>query len=322
MEINIPYVPNGTHPIQTGRYLIGTNEIARMQKLVTHWINNRSPGAIIYGRPRLGKTRAVKYLINSLKHSWAFDLPIFSMGCNQHKIPNEGVFFEEMLDSFGHGLPYSGTPSKKRNRLTNFLIEKADLSGQNKVVLFLDDAQRLVEMEYNWLMDINNALDKYGVSMTAILVGQPELIHQRGAFRTAKKTQIIGRFMVHDYQFQGIKTIDDIKACLTGYDSSSEYPEGSGWSFTRYFFPEAYEEGMRLESCADVIYEEITRIRREAGINNEMETPMQYLTLAIEYILKNFGTTGHELKWVERAHWNEAIYESGYIESELYQEVI
>lgn len=37
-----------------------------MYKTVFQWIEERMPGAIIYGRPRLGKTRAITYLMNCL----------------------------------------------------------------------------------------------------------------------------------------------------------------------------------------------------------------------------------------------------------------
>lgn len=61
-----PFIPKGTHPVETGKYLISTNEIDRMYQTVLQWIENRMPGAIIYGRPRLGKTRAITYLMNCL----------------------------------------------------------------------------------------------------------------------------------------------------------------------------------------------------------------------------------------------------------------
>jgi hypothetical protein len=46
-----PFVPKGTHPIETGRYLLLTNEIEKLFSTVKNWIDRRSPGGIIYGRP-------------------------------------------------------------------------------------------------------------------------------------------------------------------------------------------------------------------------------------------------------------------------------
>lgn len=38
-----PYIPKGTHPVETGKYLISTNEIDRMYQTVLQWIGNRIP---------------------------------------------------------------------------------------------------------------------------------------------------------------------------------------------------------------------------------------------------------------------------------------
>ncbi len=60
-------------------------------------------------------------------------------------------------------------------------------------------------------MDIYNQLDKHNISMTVILVGQEELIHQRSAFIQSGKMQIIGRFMIHECKFSGIKNVEENK---------------------------------------------------------------------------------------------------------------
>lgn len=90
------------------------------------------------------------------------------------------------------------------------------------------DAQRLVELQYNVLMDIYNYLKDVGISMTAILVGQEELKHVRSSFIQSKMGQIVGRFMVHEHKFSGVKTLNELETCLKGYDSISEYPANSG----------------------------------------------------------------------------------------------
>lgn len=318
-----PLVPKGSHPIETGRYLIATNEIIRMYHTVTQWIENRSPGGIIYGRPRLGKTKAIHYLMVDLPSEFGKYLPVFFMCCRQYKQPNENVFFEDLLKDVGHGLPASGKPNVKRDRLLKFFLERVESSGQKRIVLFIDDAQRLFEIQYDWLMDIYNELDRAGASMTVILVGQEELIHQRSAFIQARKAQIIGRFMVHEHKFTGIKNLVDLSACLSGYDTKSEYPKESGWSFTRYYFPEAFfMKEFRLEQCAEDLYDVFKSLRQEAGLMKQTEIPMQYLTLTVEYALRRFGVNGEDVEWLTRTHWKEAIKQSGYIEAEMYQEVV
>ena len=71
-------------------------------------------------------------------------------------------------------------------------------------------------------MDLYNDLDHYGITLTTILVGQKELVHQRSAFISGEKFQIVGHFMSQEYQFKGITSLNDLKICLMGYDDYCE----------------------------------------------------------------------------------------------------
>ncbi|WP_230632584.1 ATP-binding protein [Paenibacillus athensensis] len=318
-----PLIPSGCHPIEERRYTIGTDEIAKMYDEIKQWVENRAPGGMAYGRPRLGKTYAVRYLKHALPLDFGDNLPIFHYSCEQgKKQANENKFYEDLLVSVGHGLPFAGKVPMKSNRLIKYFIEKAQSSGTNRVLLFIDDAQSLLELEYKILMDIYNRLELAAVSLTIILVGQEELVHQRTAFLASKKAQIVGRFMVHEYKFSGLKTLSELETLLDGYDITSEYPAGSGWSPTKYFFPQAYLNGFRLKSYAVDLLDIFKELRAEAGLHKNMEIPMQYLTLTIEYILKKFGVNGLDQEFLTKINWIEAIRKSGYIENEIFMEML
>ncbi|MBT2679557.1 AAA family ATPase [Bacillus sp. ISL-35] len=315
-----PIISKGSHPIETGRYLLATNEIQKLYLKIQQCLNNRFPGAIIYGRPRLGKTRAIKYLTHILPNE--FDgLPIYFITCRKYKNPNEAVFFEDLLIDVGHGTPFSGKANVKRQRLLKFLIQEAEVSRQKRIVLFIDDAQRLHEIQYGWLMDINNELDRFGVSLTVFLVGQQELLDQRSVFLELGQAQIIGRFMVQQHKFEGVCNRSDMYECLLGYDEDCEFPSNSGVSFTKYYFPEAFVNGFRLANYTDELMEIYTEMRREAGLSSRFEIPMQYLTLAIEFALKKYGVEGEDLNSISKTQWIDAIKYSSYIESELYSAI-
>ncbi|WP_339783476.1 ATP-binding protein [Paenibacillus sp. FSL R7-0313] len=321
-DINRPYVPPKTHPIETGIYFIGTKEVRRMYKNIKQWIENRAPGGIAYGRPRLGKTWAIDYLTKELPIDFGEKLPILKFKCEQNSRINETTFYEELLVQFGHGIPFSGRKTMKAERLKKYLQEIVESSGSKRLILFIDDAQRLVPVQYNILMDIYNYLKEFGISMTVILVGQEELKHVRSGFIASKMGQIVGRFMVHEYKFSGVRTKDELQTCLVGYDSLSEYPTNSGWSYTRFFFPDAYEQGFRLESSTEELFSTISNIRKEKGITKPLEVPMQYLTLTIEYAFKKYGVLGKNVDHLTSSHWLDSLGKSGYIENELYNDLI
>ncbi|MFZ3580468.1 ATP-binding protein, partial [Virgibacillus sp. DJP39] len=186
------------------------------------------------------------------------------------------------------------------------------------VVMFVDDAQRLSSIEYEWLMDIFNELDSYGITLTTILVGQSELSHRRNIYLTTDK-QIVGRFMIQENKFYGLRKKEELAYLLASYDQVTEYPENSGWTYTRFFFPVGYEQGYRLENETDNIWQCIQIVRTEAGIKTALEIPMHYIIAIINYVLKKYGANEGIAEWPTTSMWCEAIIESGYVNAEVIQ---
>ncbi|PKU51483.1 ATP-binding protein [Lysinibacillus fusiformis] len=310
-------VPLGKHPVDTGKYLIATNEIDKLCYIVGNWIDNRFPGAIIHGRPRLGKTRAIKYLIKVLPKELNQNIPMFHIKCKTYKNPSENNFFEDLLDGVGHAAPELGRPSEKRVRLKHFFINMAEKSKQNKIVIFIDDAQKLTAIQYDWLMDVYNELDEYGIVLTTILVGHDELIDRRKRFIKNKDFQIVGRFMSDSYQFNGVKDVEDFKILLEQYDTGTEFPVNSNLSYTQFYFRDHFENGFRLVNYAGEFHDVFLELQLDKGLQKNKEIPMQYVTLSIEYILKNYGFFGENVQLLNKNLFKKAIINSGYIQSEL-----
>ncbi|WP_232452090.1 hypothetical protein [Burkholderia ubonensis] len=69
---------------------------------------------------------------------------------------------------------------------------------------------------------------------------------KKSIFQRDGEEQIVARFMTEELPFHGIRSAHECSDCLHGYDQG-EYLENSGWNHTRFFFPRAYEAGLRLE---------------------------------------------------------------------------
>ena len=52
-----------------------------------------------------------------------------------------------------------------RHRLNNRLREIAERANANRIVLFADDAQRLFEIEYEWLQEVHDELLRHGIAL-------------------------------------------------------------------------------------------------------------------------------------------------------------
>lgn len=311
-----PKVTRATHPVETTRYLLGTNEINCFYDTVCQWIENRSPGGMIYGKPRLGKTRAILYLSKLLPDKFSSSLPIISLSCRDYRIASESIFFEDLLRTAGHSIVKRGNSSAKRDRLLEFLYEKVELTGQDRLILFIDEAQKLHEIQYKWLIDLHNELDRLSKNLIVLLVGQPDLEHQYSAFLHTGKSQIIGRFMTHQHEFRGLREVEDILVCLNGYDEVSEYPEKSGCSFTRYFYPTAFSLGWRLAHESETLWNAFLETWEKYGFVGRVEIPMQYFCRTIEYVLKRHSSLKDPHPNLSMRIWKEAILCSGFVEAE------
>jgi hypothetical protein len=309
-------VAPGRHPIETTRYLLGTQVIDTFQDTVCQWIDNRAPGGMIYGKPRYGKTRAIRYLCKALPAIYGDDIPIISYSCRDYRDASESAFFEDLLRAAGHSLFALGNSAAKRDRLREFLFEKVDFTEQDRLILFLDEAQKLHEQQYKWLIDLHNELDELGINFITLLVGQPELMHQYSAFKLAGKMQVIGRFMVHQHEFHGVRNCDDVEVCLNGYDDNSEHPVGSSWSFTRYFYPAIFNSGWRLSHSSEDLWESFLQTHEKYGFVGEPNIPMQFFCRTVEHVLRRFGTLNEEFPNLSIKVWKEAIKCSGYVEAE------
>lgn len=161
-----PFVPIRKHPIYTGDYYIQTASIDNLLYEVVNWIDSRNPGGIIYGRARIGKTRAIRNLSNELKRLYGEDLPIFNVLMSEHK-PSDKYFYLEMLKDIGHYLAKSNRSSSDlKTNLVNHLISVGKFSSVGQIILFIDEANFMSMDDYNYLIDIYNRLERAQVRMT------------------------------------------------------------------------------------------------------------------------------------------------------------
>ncbi len=131
--LRIPADP--LHPLATGNYRIATPAIEAFYDLVTKCLCYRIMGALIYGPPRIGKTRAIEYLRLLL----ARDLPkitSYHAQCEHKPRHAEGPFFVNLLEAVRDHNPNAGVGSAKRMRLTLRIREAAARAGSGTVLLF------------------------------------------------------------------------------------------------------------------------------------------------------------------------------------------
>lgn len=118
-------------------------------------------------------------------------MPILLANCNSYRVPSEEKFYSDLLSDFKFPFTSKRNPPELRRQIVNFMLEKAEKSKLRRLVLIIDEAHRLTEAHYNWLMDIYNALVQKKISMTVISVGQEELLAIRTIFWSKKDLKLL-----------------------------------------------------------------------------------------------------------------------------------
>jgi hypothetical protein len=277
------------HPLDRDEYTVSTPAIVRFVNIVKGWTEWKVRGGIIFGRARAGKSNAIDYFRANVREIYGHFIATFVVGCERQRTPRERDFLTRFLTQIGHDVPSAGSNSDKVARIVEFLHGEALRCNDNRVILFLDDAQWLHDTHLDILMVIYNDLERRGTRLFVVLVGQKELLARREALRIAQKFQLVGRFMVGEHEFRGIQNADEIKYILTRYDEFSEYPEGSNVSFTHHYVSAAFESGWRLAGLTNKIWGAFKRARERGHIKGKINIPMQPFTAVVDGVLKDLN---------------------------------
>ena len=303
------------HPLATGNYRIATPAIQAFYQLVTRCLQYRITGALTYGPPRIGKTRAIEYVRLLLAEKYP-KITTFHAHAEHKPRHAEGPFFTNLLEAVGYPDPDGGTNPSKRIRLINKIKEAATHAGSGTVVLFCDESQRYNEHEYEWLRDVHDRLDRLQIRLFTFLVGQQELLAIKTALQHAQKTQIVARLMVEELKFSGIRNANEVATCLHGFDQTC-FPVTSGWSFTRFWMPQACAAGYRLVDDAQLFWEAFESLQHKAGLPGPIEIPMESFTRTVEIVLKDSELRDSPTYRPPEELWHSAVRNSGYLQTRL-----
>ena len=300
--------------VMAGRaFMIKTSPAATYLLKMKSWLTTGSHGAMIHGRPRLGKTMATRWVLRTLRELIGY-VPFIEVPIREQRVASEREFFQHILHCVRHRYYDVGTAGDKRDRLAEWLIIRARRSLVNVVVLFFDEAQYLTDHHYRWLLNIDNELDMHGCRLFCLLVGQPELCGKKIQLIEKGMEQIVGRFMVREYEFPGIRSLDQLTDSF-GEFNNTEYPPGSGEKFPSNFIPLAVGGGFVLQDLAPATWSAFETLWSAAGIDEPFEIPMHYLTAALMEMLDSLRMVDRSKLQVPEEIIRKCVAASGYSDS-------
>jgi hypothetical protein len=79
-----------------------------------------------------------------------------------------------------------------------------------------------------------------------------------------------------------IRSTEEVAVCLNGYDQTA-YPEGSQWSFTRFYLPQALDAGYRLVSDAAVLWNAFEAAHHRATLPGRERVETAFFAVEAEF---------------------------------------
>ncbi len=293
---------------------IVTKSILDLENKIKLWLLVGSCGAIIHGRPRIGKTRAIQYLADSLHTEYSEDFPIIRWDITNHAV-TERNFYASFLMAIGAKNPTKGaTALILKQRVLELLTVAACETKYRKIVIFIDEAHLLDQKDFYWLMDLYNVLSRRDILLTTFLFGSHELKELKTLFLSTGKEQIIGRFMMNEYEFYGLCSKEELKMCLISFDNPVRLPSSeSPVRLMDVFFPEASMDGKSFANdLSDIYWDMFEDIRSRFNIHNK-DIPMKYFIDSFCICLAIFGKDGYRKCYFPTAKdITDCIIESGY----------
>lgn len=269
------------HPIREREYVLPTPMLKSTYSIIRERVWTRRTGSVFYGSPRMGKTKCAHATKEALQEEFPKSF-ISLLSARRSTRASDAHMYRLILEAEHHAL--SGRANADMlfdNAVADIEVKTKSLGGA-QFVLLVDEMQLLNPLDLQQLVCFHNALEMRKIKMTTISFAQPEIQHRRTALLASNDRQIIARFLSELLPFHGCTSSADLKSILKSYDMASEFPEGSGWSYTRFFAPIAFMHGFLLERYAVPIWSELIRA---AGEGCGGAVPMEHMCLTIEYLL-------------------------------------
>jgi|CXWL01.1.fsa_nt_gi hypothetical protein len=311
-----PLVPSQVdpkHPVVLKDYGLFTPAAAEMADVVFVWLYNRIKGAIIYGPSQFGKTHALLYWLRKLlSERMGGPVPMVIWSHQDGGASSPGMLHGKLLAAAGQGPVGQRRGNTIANQLVERLVQIACLSSDRYVVLVIDEAQSMSEREWRWLVQLHATLEIEKVQLCIISVAAFQFNDRPRTLALTGSAHVSARFMLHDWPFRGIRTPEELKFVLQGYDEDSEWPEGSGISYTAGLARQAFAEGFRVQNYTHEVWTALNTLL-PANYSGPIEFPMQSIAVGARQVLLKTGAAGSA--WEQCTSfdaWKQAVADTGH----------
>jgi hypothetical protein len=299
-------------PTSKRDYEIITPMMKEVWDIVSEEIERMSTGVALYGPSRIGKSRTLRYVMAQIRHHFPAVLCVHASMASR-KNGSDTRFFKYLIDDFNLDVSRDGDGDDLRSAIVQTFLIRCSETHDPRIIIVLDEAQRIKPSEYSYLIDLTNHIEKYGMCSTVILTGQPELMTSRTDLIKQRRRDAIGRFLENPLEMGGVSTYDDLDAILRQFDDAAamQFPQDSGICITAAYLPDHYRAGFRVSNSATVFWKALEESAKQ--INVAPVVGMQNLTKALESALSLLSLESNTASAESLGWWKNVLQESGFL---------
>ncbi|WP_237882421.1 ATP-binding protein [Pseudomonas sp. PGPR40] len=271
------------HPLCSQNYLVPTDSISLVWEYLDKTLRRRSGGFVMWGHWRIGKSSAIRYLqkVAQAKYKGLFTATL--EGETKLYI-SERDFFADLCKELG--VSTNGSSGECKRRAVDRMILMGERNAKRLFLLFIDEPQKWTDLQLNWLCEIYDKLERHNVRLISVMVGQSTLVAFRQNYIDRGNGILTDRLMREAIEFHGVRDPEELKVVLGGYDTIIE--SDLAWPFTRFFFPQAYLAGFRLQEATEIIWNAFVEAIDANGKLLEHWIPMKHLTILVETLFQEY----------------------------------
>lgn len=234
---------------------INTPMIKEAHATLTQWILCGFTGGLMVGDARLGKTQAIRSFSDFSSDHNGDPIPIFRVSYGLRDKNTIRSVYDRIARSLEKQVRRSMSADDLLSDLLMHFADAAIANHNRKIVLIIDEAQELVVEQLFAFVELFNELEELGVRLSVFFVANKDRFTPLAKQLLEDKNRFIReRFFNYIYVFHGIRTLDELRACLSYYDSHT-LDELDQQTWMQYYCPDAVASGFRIVDIADMLWE-------------------------------------------------------------------
>lgn len=315
---------NNEHPIFIpNSYQIYTKPTEYLANFILSNISQGHHGCSVYGGGGLGKTTAQQYLTDNASRWLVNNKTKQQIGVAARMVMPSGIrrsdraFWTAMNRRLKLVNAIRMDPGLGLERLVNFIRTRCGQARQRRMVLFIDNAQRITEAEYQYLEDLDGLVLDEKLSLFLVLVRQSDAEGvDVGDDWLERPSHTVRRWFMDTAPFRPLMGIAEITHALGRYDRSVAWPTPD-MPFSRYFAKDAFDRGWCLSKDAPVIFDGVRSLRKEYKLPETDAWPMATFTLVVHSLLADIAHEKPDFNGFTPEQVRHVLLASGYLRLEF-----